>query len=291
MTHTQSVMTIHDRGRLLIACRDQPGIVAAVSQFLFEHGANIVHSDQHTTDPTGGRVFMRVEFDLPGLDSALEDDFRPVATRFGMDWRLSLADRLKRLAIFVSRESHCLLELLWRHRAGDFQADIVLVLSNHEQLRDVAEGSGIPFAHVPVTAQTKPQAEAEQLRLLQEHQVDTLVLARYMQVLSPDFCRRWANRAINIHHSFLPAFAGANPYEQAYTRGVKLIGATAHYVTDELDAGPIIEQDVQRVDHRQNPDDLRRIGRLVERTVLARAVGWHVEDRVLVYENKTLVFA
>src|SRR5579859_6719921 len=176
MTHTHSVMAVRDRGRLLIACQDQPGIVAAVSQFLFEHGANIVHSDQHTTDPTGGRFFMRVEFDLSGLDAStvLASEFQTVATRFGMDWRLSLASRLKRLAIFVSREAHCLLELLWRHRAGDIQADVVLVLSNHELLASEAAASGIPFRHVPVTLDRKTQAEQEQLRLLEEYGVDTI---------------------------------------------------------------------------------------------------------------------
>src|SRR5579883_424932 len=282
-----------DRGRLLIACRDQPGIVAAVSRFLFEHGANIVQADQHTTDPTGGRFFMRVEFDLAGLDDglpALEREFTPVGQRFEMDWRVRLASKPKRLGIFVSREAHCLLELLWRQKAGDLPAEIALVVSNHPDQEEVARASGAPFHHVPVSADTKPGAEREQLRLLDEYGADTLVLARYMQVLSSEFVQRWAGRAINIHHSFLPAFAGANPYEQAHKRGVKLIGATAHYVTDELDAGPIIEQDVQRVDHRYGPNDLRRIGRLVERTVLARAVGWHVDDRVLVYDNKTVVF-
>lgn len=293
MTHTHSVMTIADRGRLLIACRDQPGIVAAVSQFLFERGANIVHSDQHTTDPTGGRFFMRVEFDLAGLESGLtqlEAEFQAVSQRFGMEWWISLASRPKRVGIFVSRESHCMLELLWRQRAGDLRAEVVVVTGNHASLEDEVRGFGVPFHHVAVTPESKVAAEQEQLRLLADYGVDTLVLARYMQVLSAGFVQRWTNRAINIHHSFLPAFAGANPYEQASRRGVKLIGATAHYVTDELDAGPIIEQDVQRVDHRHGPDELRRIGRLVERTVLARAVGWHADDRVLVYDNKTVVF-
>jgi formyltetrahydrofolate deformylase len=284
---------VQDRGRLLISCRDQPGIVAAVSQFLFERGANIVHSDQHTTDPVGGQFFMRVEFDLPGLDcnsASLEGEFLPVAERFDMDWRVSLASRRKRIGIFVSREPHCLLELLWRQRAGDLHADIVMIASNHDRLAGVAAGWNMPYHHVPVTASRRAEAEAEQLRLLDEYAVDTLVLARYMQVLSPGFVERWRGRAINIHHSFLPAFAGASPYEQAHARGVKLIGATAHYVTNELDAGPIIEQDVQRVDHRHTVDDLRRIGRHVERMVLARAVGWHVDDRVLVDGNKTVVF-
>ena len=288
-------LVLPDRGRLLIACRDQPGIVAAVSKFLFERGANIVQADQHTTDPTGGRFFMRVEFDLSGLDAGipeLEAEFtQAVAARFLMDWRVRLLSKPKRLAIFVSREPHCLLELLWRNRAGDLPAEVAVVIGNHASMEEVASASGVPFHHVPVTASTKSEAEQQQLRLVDEYGVDTLVLARYMQVLSGDFVRHWAGRAINIHHSFLPAFAGANPYEKAYTRGVKLIGATAHYVTDELDAGPIIEQDVQRVDHRHGPDDLRRIGRLVERTVLARAVGWHVDDRVLVYDNKTVVFS
>jgi formyltetrahydrofolate deformylase len=191
----------------------------------------------------------------------------------------------------VSIEDHCLLELLWRQRAGDLRADIVAVVSNHALLEPVAASSGVPFHHIPVAAATKAQAEQEQLRVLDAQRVDTLVLARYMQVLSPVFLARWSNRAINIHHSFLPAFAGARPYEQAYGRGVKLIGATAHYVTDELDAGPIIDQDVQRVDHRQGVEELKHMGRYVERTVLARAVGWHADDRVLVYENKTVVFA
>jgi formyltetrahydrofolate deformylase len=285
---------LRDRGRLLIACEDRPGIVAAVSQFLFERGANIVHSDQHTTDPSGGRFFMRVEFDLAGLDDGVktfEREFQAISGRFGMDWRISLASRLKRVAIFVSRESHCLLELLWRQRAGDLRADIVMIASNHARLETAARNSDVPFHHIPISPETRADAEGEQQRLLDEYQVDTLVLARYMQVLSPEFVRRWSRRAINIHHSFLPAFAGAGPYEQAYNRGVKLIGATAHYVTNDLDAGPIIEQDVQRVDHRHSVDDLRRIGRQVERAVLARAVGWHADDRVLVYDNKTVVFS
>src|SRR5712692_5194556 len=285
---------IQDRGRLLISCQDRPGIVAAVSRFLFERGANIVHSDQHTTDPVGGRFFMRVEFDLAGLDAnlpALEQEFAGIGQRFDMDWRISLASRRKRIGIFVSREPHCLLELLWRNRAGDLHADIVLTASNHARLEGVAAGWSMPFHHIPVSSDTRAEAEAEQQRLLDQYQVDTLVLARYMQVLTPEFVARWSARAINIHHSFLPAFAGASPYEQAHARGVKLIGATAHYVTNELDAGPIIEQDVQRVDHRHSVDDLRRIGRHVERMVLARAVGWHVDDRVLVDGNKTVVFA
>jgi formyltetrahydrofolate deformylase len=281
------------RGRLLISCSDRAGIVAAVTQFLFEQGANIVHSDQHTTDPTGGVFFMRVAFDLPALTeraAAIAAGFRPVAGEFGMDWRLEDAGRAKRLAIFVSREEHCLLELLWQQQAGDLGAQVAMVVSNHDDLRQAVEARGIPFQHIPVSAQRKAEVEERQLALL-EGQADVIALARYMQILSPEFVRRWPNRIINIHHSFLPAFVGARPYDQAYQRGVKLIGATAHYVTADLDAGPIIEQGVERVDHRHGVEELKRIGRAVERAVLARAVRWHVEDRVLVYGNKTVVFS
>jgi len=280
-----------DRARLLISCPDRPGIVAAVSQFLFERGANLAHSDQHTTDPHGGEFFMRVEFDLPDLAARLEElqgEFGELAKRFGMHWHVALAEP-KRLAVFVSREEHCLLELLWQARAGDLPAVIAMVVSNHADLEGVVSSWGIPFHHAPVE-RDKAQAEEQQLALL-DGQVDALVLARYMQILSPGFVERWSNRIINIHHSFLPAFAGANPYVQAHQRGVKLIGATAHYVTEDLDAGPIIEQGVERVDHRCSVEDMRRIGRYIERTVLARAVGWHAADRIIGHGNKTVVFA
>ncbi len=282
-----------DRGRLLISCPDRPGIVAAIARFLYEREANIVHSDQHSTDPFGGTFLMRVEFELPGLMERaprLQQEFVEVAEPFGMEWRLALAGPRKRLAIFVSREDHCLLELLWQQRAGDVRADVAMVVSNHDLLRGVTEGYGIPFHHTPVTPDTKERDEESQLALIEDG-VDLVVLARYMQVVSQRFVDRWRHRAINIHHSFLPAFAGANPYKQAHRRGVKLIGATAHYVTEQLDAGPIIEQDVQRVDHRHSVDDLRRMGRHIERVVLARAVSWHVEDRILVTGNRTVVFA
>jgi formyltetrahydrofolate deformylase len=281
------------RGRLLISCPDRPGIVAAVSRFLFERGANIAHSDQHSTDLEGGVFFMRIEFDLPELEERgpdVERAFAGIAERFDMDWRLAHACRRKRLAIFVSREEHCLLELLWRRRSGDLRADIAMVISNHAELAEVALGWDIPFHHIPVTREAKPLAEQRQLELL-SGRVDAVILARYMQILSGEFISHWPGRIINIHHSFLPAFVGARPYDQAYRHGVKLIGATAHYVTEDLDAGPIIEQDVQRVDHRHGPEELRRIGRLVERMVLARAVSWHVEDRILIHGNKTVVFA
>jgi formyltetrahydrofolate deformylase len=279
-----------DVARLLISCPDRPGIVAAVSQFLFEHGANIIHSDQHSSEQGQGTFFMRIEFALPGLlDAGL--DFAPVAARFGMQWRLSYVARPKRLAIFVSRQDHALVELLWQRAAGDLQAEIALVISNHTNNERLVAEAGIPFFHIPMSPSLKPAAEARELELLSDYHVDTVVLARYMQVLSSEFLARYPAAIINIHHSFLPAFVGANPYEAAYTRGVKLIGATAHYVSEELDAGPIIEQDVHRVDHRHGPDDLRRMGRYIERVVLARAVTWHVEDRVLLHGNKTIVFS
>jgi formyltetrahydrofolate deformylase len=281
------------RGRLVLACPDRPGIVAAVSRFLFERGANIVHSDQHTTDPAGGAFFLRIEFDLPGLAGrlpGLSAEFEAhVAEPFGGAGRFSLAARPKRLAVFVSREEHCLLELLWQQQAGDLNAEIALIVSNHATLATLA--GTVPFHHVPVTKETKTEAEQKQLALLAEARVDAVVLARYMQIVSPAFIAAWRDRIINIHHSFLPAFVGAKPYAQAHERGVKLIGATAHYVTADLDAGPIIEQDVARVDHRHDVEDLKRIGRQIERIVLARAVAWHAEDRVLVHENKTVVFA
>jgi formyltetrahydrofolate deformylase len=281
-----------DVGRLLISCRDRPGIVSAVSSFLFEHGCRTLNSNQHSSEDA---FFMRTEFRLTNLQQEgprLEPAFKAmVAGRYGMEWRIAYAARRKRLAIFVSRADHALVELLWQHRAGDLAADIVAVVSNHTNNKPLADDQGIPFYHVPISAATKPDAEQREHEIIAEHNVDTIVLARYMQVLSPDFLKRYPARIINIHHSFLPAFVGANPYQAAYDRGVKLIGATAHYVTEELDAGPIIEQDVQRIDHRHSAEDLRRLGRYIERVVLARAVGWHVEDRVLLHGNKTIVFA
>ncbi len=281
-----------NRARMLISCPDQPGIVAAVSRFLFEHGANIVQSDQYTMDPEGGMFFIRIEFDLKDLHERLpelERHFKDIAGRFGMRWSVSPAARKKRLAIFVSKEDHCLLELLWQWQNGDLYADITAVVSNHPDMRELVESYGITYHHIPVTPDTKPQAEQRQLEAI-GGSADVIVLARYMQIISPQFIEHYPNRIINIHHSFLPAFVGSKPYAQAYRRGVKIIGATAHYVTEELDGGPIIEQDVQRVSHRDNVEDLKRIGRHIERIVLARAVSWHVEDRILVHENKTVVF-
>lgn len=282
-----------NRGRMLISCPDRPGIVAAVSRFLSEYGANIVQSDQYTMDPEGGMFFIRIEFDLTDLERRkpqLEADFGGVAAEFSMDWSLSLASQRKRLAIFVSKEDHCLLELLWHWRAGDLDADIAMVVSNHPDMAPLVEPFGIPYYHIPVTPDTKAEVEKRHLELL-EGKVDLIILARYMQIIPASFIKHYQNRIINIHHSFLPAFVGGKPYAQAHGRGVKLIGATAHYVTEELDGGPIIEQDVQRVSHRDNVDDLKRIGRHIERIVLARAVSWHTEDRILVHQNKTVVFS
>jgi len=279
--------------RLLVSSSDRPGIVAAVSGFLYRHGANITDLQQHSTDPSGGRFFMRLEFDAAGMDlegEALRQAFdREVAEPLGMNWRIAYADAVKKTAILVSKADHALLELLWRWRRGELPTEIALVTGNHPDLEPYAREFGLPFYHVPVGEGGMEEAEARMLELL-EGRVDLVVLARYMRILSADFIARFPNRIINIHHSFLPAFAGARPYHQAYRRGVKIIGATAHYVTPELDAGPIIEQDVVRVSHRDEVKDLIEKGRDLERQVLARAVKWHLEDRVLVYENKTVVF-
>ena len=279
--------------RLLIQCPDRPGIVAAVAGFLYNHGANITSLDQHSTDPEGGDFFMRLEFQTPHLDLPRDVFARAfadaVARRYEMDWHVSYAADTKRVAIMVSKYDHVLLELLWRGSRGELPAEVTLVISNHPDLREAVESFGVPYHHVPVDPDDKPVAEAEALELL-EGRADLIVLARYMQILSQDFVDRYPHRIINIHHSFLPAFVGANPYGQASERGVKLIGATAHYVTEELDEGPIIEQDVARVSHRQGVAELKELGQDVERTVLSRAVKWHLEDRVLVHGNKTVVF-
>ena len=306
--------------RLLIACADQPGIVAAVSGFLFERGANIVSSHQYSSDPTGGRFFLRTEFflelppeqaqprgpsrsqgwaapqdrasdeELARARKRLGQDFdAAVGGRFEMDWELRWWGERQRIAVLVSRHDHCLLELLWRWRRGELDADIVAVISNHDDLRHESLRAGVPYHHVPVVKGRREQAESAILELLGGN-AELLVLARYMQILSGDFLARVQMPAINIHHSFLPAFAGANPYRRAHERGVKLIGATAHYVTEELDDGPIIDQDVVRVDHRQSAKDLERVGRDVERLVLARAVALHLDDRVIIDGRRTIVF-
>jgi formyltetrahydrofolate deformylase len=277
--------------RLLVTCPDRPGIVAAVSRFLFESGANIVQSDQYSSDPSGGQFFLRMEFAAPSeACEGLAERFGLVAERFDMTWRLWNAAERKRIAILVSREDHCLQDLLYRWRRDELDAEIVLVASTHADHRAAVEGLGLPYHHVPVpNPESKPESERRLLEIL-DGECDLVVLARYMQILSGDFLRRVGVPLINIHHSFLPAFAGAGPYAKARERGVKLIGATAHYVTEELDAGPIIEQDVNRVSHRHDVRDLTRLGADIERTVLARAVAWHCEDRVLRHGNTTVVF-
>jgi formyltetrahydrofolate deformylase len=277
--------------RLLVSCADRPGIVAGIAGFLYSRGANITDSHQHSSDPEGGRFFMRLEFVLEGMDAeAFERDLAAeVAEPLGLDWRISYAARPQRVAVLVSREDHCLMDLMWRWRRGELPGEIVLVASNHPDHAAVVEDFGLPYHHVPVERDRKPEAEARLLELL-AGACDVVVLARYMQILSGDFLERVGVPVINIHHSFLPAFAGAQPYRRAAERGVKIIGATAHYVTEELDAGPIIEQDVQRVSHADEVSELERIGRDVERTVLARAVRWHLEDRVLVDGARTVVF-
>jgi formyltetrahydrofolate deformylase len=280
--------------RLLISCPDQPGIVAATSRLLTQAGANIVRSDQHTTDPRDGTFFMRMEFDLvlsPPERAELEASFaREVGAPLEMQWRMSDARVRKRVAILVSREDHCLLDLLWRRRRGELEIDVPLVVSNHETLRDDVESFGLTFEHVSVERGRRAEAERRLLELVHDAPVDLVVLARYMQILSGELLEALAAPAINIHHSFLPAFAGAKPYAQAKARGVKLIGATAHYVTERLDDGPIIEQDTVRVTHREDVPALMRLGADIERTVLARAVRWHCEDRVLRAGDTTVVF-
>ncbi|KJL49030.1 Formyltetrahydrofolate deformylase [Microbacterium hydrocarbonoxydans] len=282
-------MSQPDTARLLIACDDQPGIVAAVAGVLSEHGANIISLDQHSTDSEGGRFFQRTVIHLPGLSAArpaLEADLGKVAERFGMEWSLHDTARRKRVAIFVSKYDHCLMELLWRTQRGQLDIDITMVVSNHPDLAEAVRSFGVPFVHIP--SGDKQAMEQRQLELLRGN-VDLVVLARYMQILTDDFIVNLGAPVINIHHSFLPAFIGANPYARAKERGVKLIGATAHYATADLDEGPIIEQDVTRVTHSESAAELQRRGADVERLVLARAVQWHAEDRVIVHGKSTVI--
>ena len=282
-----------DIGRLLLRCADRPGLVAAVSTFLAQAGANIVSLDQHSTEQTGGMFMQRTIFHLPGLAAVrdgLERDFaEQVAAKFGMDFRFTEAAKPKRVAIMASTEDHCLLDLLWRNRRGELDMTVVMVIANHPHLADDVRPFGVPFMYIPATKEIRDEAERRQLDLLRGN-VDLVVLARYMQVLTPGFLADVGCPLINIHHSFLPAFIGAAPYRRAKERGVKIVGATAHYVTEDLDEGPIIEQDVVRVDHRHSIGDLTRLGADVERAVLSRAVLWHCEDRIIRYGNQTIVF-
>lgn len=277
--------------RLLISCPDRKGLIAAISSFIAMHDGNILSADQYVSD--SGRFFMRLEIEGEGFGLGREEfgpAFAPLARKHAMEWRINHTDAPKKMAMLVSRYDHCLIDLLWRWDAGELDAEIPLVVSNHPDLAPRAEAYGIPFFHLPVTKETKAEQESAMLELLSEHGADFVVLARYMQILTPKFVSAYPSRILNIHHSFLPAFVGADPYRRAHERGVKTIGATAHYVTEELDAGPIVHQDVAHVSHRDTVDDLIRIGREIERRVLARAVRWHLEDRVLVDGDRTVVF-
>jgi formyltetrahydrofolate deformylase len=289
-----------DSAVLLIDCPDQRGLVSRVSTMLYHHGANILHADQHQ-DHELGLFFMRVEWGLCPADGSLsaedkfdlkafEAEFAPLATELKMRWQLTSATRRPRMALFCSQYLHCMADLLYRWRAGELECEIPLIVSNHREVETLAAFYGIPFEHVPVTATTRDKAEARQLELLRHHEIELVVLARYMQILSPAFIARYPSAIINVHHSFLPAFTGAKPYHAAHARGVKLIGATSHYVTEALDDGPIIEQDVARVSHRDQVEDLVARGRDLERLVLSRAVRWHLDRRILCYGNKTVVF-
>jgi formyltetrahydrofolate deformylase len=276
---------------LLISCPDQKGLVAKIANFIYSNGGNIIHADQHT-DFSAGLFLNRIEWQLDGFNlprEVIEPAFKAIASPLNATWQLHFSDTIPRIAIWVSKQDHCLFDLIWRHRAGELRADVPLIMSNHEKLGTIAAQFDIDFHHIPITKETKAQQEAKQLELLQQYNIDLVILAKYMQVLSSDFIAQFPN-VINIHHSFLPAFAGANPYERAFERGVKIIGATAHYVTEDLDEGPIIEQDVVRVSHRDNTADLIRKGKDLERIVLARAVRLHLQNRVLVYGNRTVVF-
>ncbi len=278
---------------LLISCPDREGLVAAVTQFIASNDGNILHLDQHV-DQQENVFFMRVEWDLARFrysPDEVANAFAPIAERYAMNWAIHLSQNVPRMAVFVSKEAHCLYEILARYRAGEWAVEIPLIVSNHPTLQDVAAQFGIPFHVIPVTKDDKRQQEDKQIALLQEHGVDLVVLARYMQILSADFVAQFPNRVINIHHSFLPAFPGAKPYHMAYSRGVKIIGATSHYVTADLDAGPIIEQDTVRINHKDSVDDLVRKGKDVEKLVLARAIRFHLQNQVLVYNNKTVIFA
>jgi formyltetrahydrofolate deformylase len=277
---------------LLLSCQDQKGLVAGTSDFIYRNNGNIVHADQHV-DAEAGLFLQRIEWELADFRiprAELADVFRPIAEKFSMQWELHFSDYVPRVAIFVSRLEHCLYDLLLRHRMGELEGEIPLVISNHPDLEQHVETFGPKYHFFPITKETKAAQELKQIELLEEQRIDLVVLARYMQILGGEFVRRFRNRAINIHHSFLPAFPGGRPYHQAYERGVKIIGATSHYVTEDLDEGPIIEQDVVRVSHRDSVEDLIRKGKDLERVVLARALSLHLRHRILIYGNKTVVF-
>ena len=277
---------------LLISCPDRKGILAEVTGFIAENNGNIIHADQHI-DSQNSIFFMRIEWELEGFRihrSQIKKAFTPIAEKFRMDYQLHFSSEVQNVAIFVSRYDHCLYDLLYRFKAGELPGNLKLVISNHTDLKPVVEMFGVPFYHFPKTKENKLSVEEKEIELLKREEIDLIVLARYMQILSDKFVGRFRNRIINIHHSFLPAFVGAKPYHRAYERGVKIIGATSHYVTEELDQGPIIEQDVVRVSHRDSVEDMIRKGRDLEKVVLSRAVKWHLENKILVYNNKTVIF-
>jgi formyltetrahydrofolate deformylase len=277
---------------LLITCPDAKGIVAAIADFLYQHNANILHADQHQ-DAENNLFLMRVQWDIDGfnLDEAnFNAAFAPIASKFSMVWQLKLSQHKTRVAIMVSQYDHCLADLLHRYKSGELVCEIPLIISNHRDTEDLAKFYGIDFHHIVVSKDNKAESEATQFKLFAEYNIDLIVLARYMQILSPEFVTRYPQKIINIHHSFLPAFIGAKPYHRAFERGVKLIGATSHYVTEVLDEGPIIEQDIDRISHRDQVEDLIQKGRDLERSVLAKAVRWHIENRILLYANKTVIF-
>jgi len=285
-------LTMKNSTILLISCPDTKGVVAAISDFIFRHNGNILHADEHA-DEESNLFLMRVEFDAKDFDIDLPDfssHFSPVAERFGMRWRLARSNYRPKAIILVSKYDHCLVDLLYRHSSGEFACDIPLIISNHPDNQPIADFYRVPFVVVEVSKDNKAEAERKILELVVAHSADFMVLARYMQILSYQFVSQFPQRIINIHHSFLPAFVGAKPYHQAFARGVKLIGATSHYVTEQLDDGPIIEQDVVRISHRDTLEDLLKKGRDLEKIVLSRAVRWHIENRVLLYGNKTVVF-
>ncbi len=277
---------------LLITCPDKKGIVAAIANFLMQHNGNILHADQHQ-DAENGLFLMRIEWSREDFDlkvSEFDSAFSPVAQTFDMQWQLKESQRKTKMAIMVSQYDHCLVDLLHRHHHGELACEIPLIISNHETCKALADYYGIAFHYLPMTKETKAEVEAQQFKLFESHGIDLIVLARYMQILSPDFVSRYSQQIINIHHSFLPAFIGAKPYHRAFERGVKLIGATAHYVTKDLDEGPIIEQDIARISHRDQVEHLIQKGRDLERLVLSNAVKWHIDHRILLYANKTVIF-
>jgi formyltetrahydrofolate deformylase len=278
---------------LLVSCPDQKGLNAAIHDFIYRGNGNTLHADEHQ-DGERNLFLMRVEWDLAGFTLDMREfakNFQPVADRFGMQWRVALSSHRPKVAIFVSRYDHCLVDLLYRQRSGELACEIPLIISNHADVQRWADFYGVPLHVIPVTKENKTQAESRQLELLRPYGIDLIVLARYMQVLSSDFIRQYPpHHIINIHHSFLPAFVGGKPHQQAFDRGVKLIGATSHYVTEVLDDGPIIEQDVVRISHRDTTEDLIQKGRDLEKVVLSRAVRWHIENRILLYGNKTVIF-